>query len=90
MNVRQLLLLVHASLSSGMGIGMENLGGMRASLPVVASIPGRGGSGLQCVSVSGFHARWKEGQCMGLWVDNRGGENACGGLRLDKGFLTGV
>ena len=72
MKVQQLLLLLCVLLSSGMGIGMEDVGGMRASLPVVAPIPGRGGTGLQCVSVSGFHARRKEGRCMGLCVDNGG------------------
>lgn len=90
MTVQQRLLLLRVSSWSGMGVGVENLGGMRASLPVVVSIPGRSGRGLQRAGVSGFHAHWKEGRCMGVCVDNKGGENACGGLRLDKGFLTGV
>lgn len=88
-DIQQLLLLLLMLLSLGMGIGMDHSGGMRARLPIGASILGRGGAWLQCVLGSWVSCTLEGGRCMGLCIDNRVGENACRRLRPDKGFSTG-
>lgn len=69
---------------------MENFGGMRVNLPVwlLSSTERR-----LNFSESGFLGLTHVGRRDHAWclcIDDRGGENACRVLRLNKGFSTGV